>query len=377
MKVLHTIIHGEIAGGQVVCLQIIDALLKNGHQALVVSSSEGPFTKLLRDKGISVFLIPFEKTYSFHRAIQLAKLIKKEKAGLVHTHGMVPANVQARLAARWAGIPCISHIHIANAFNSNAVIRRYQIWLDNWTSGYCYRLIAVSEDTKKSLVEQGITASKIEMIPNGIDPEQTQSVLSREEVFSRFGISPEKRLIGMVGRLCPTKGQEDFLKAAKVVSRQVSNVVWMVIGKDIEFQGLYEKKLRALAKTLGLNGKAIFAGHQPDPLSLINAMEFLVLPSRLEGLPLVILEAMVLRKAVIATKVGGVGEIVEDGKTGILLPADHPDLLAEAMTRLLKNPALTVSMGQAGAQRVCESFPASRGLKRIIELYQEAGIGRP
>lgn len=372
MKILHIVINGEVAGGQIVCQQIIERLLLEGHEALVVSPSEGPFTDRLRKKRIPVFLLPFEKTYSFHRAFQLAGLIKREKVNLVHTHGMVPLNVQARLAARLAKVPCISHIHIANVFNSNPFIRKYQMALDNWTSSLCEKLIAVSESTKRSLVEQGIPSDRIEVVFNGVDPEKIQSVLSREEVFHRFGISSDKRLVGMVGRLCPAKGQDDFLKAVKQVFQQVPNVVWMIVGKDIEFQGFYEKKLRDLAKTLELNGNGVFAGHQDDPLSIINAMEFLVVPSQVEGLPLVILEAMAIGKAVIATRVGGVGELVEDEKTGILLPAGRPELLAEAMAKFLKAPALAVSMGQAGFQRVCKNFTASCGLKRIMELYERS-----
>ena len=156
MKVLYTVINGEIAGGQMVCLQIVEALLRSGYQALVVSPSEGPFTELLREKRIPVFLIPFKKTYSFHRAFQLAKLVQKEKVDLIHSHGTVPVNVHSRLAARLASIPCISHIHAANVFNAHPLIRRYQVVLDNWTSHFCDRLIAVSKATKESLVQQGI-----------------------------------------------------------------------------------------------------------------------------------------------------------------------------------------------------------------------------
>jgi len=372
MKTLHTVIHGEIAGGQIVCLRIIEALHKGGHQALVVSPSRGPFTELLRRKRVPVFFIPFKRTYSFHRAFQLARLIKKEGIDLVYTHGMVPANIHSRLAARLAGVPCISHIHIANVFNQNPLVRRYQIFLDNWTSRFCHRLIAVSQSTKDSLIQQGISGDRIEVIPNGIDCHKIHCRETREEILRKFHLDPKERLVGTIGRLCPTKGQEEFLRVAKGVSQEMPDVVWMVIGKDMEFGGRYETQLRTLAQEGGLNGRVIFTGHQPDPFSLLNALEFFVLPSKLEGMPLVILEAMALKKAVIASAVGGVPEVIVDGKTGILVPAGDSRSLAEAILKLLRNPELAKAMGEAGFERARENFSESEMSRRTLTLCQEA-----
>lgn len=370
MKVLHTAINGEIAGGQKVCLQIMEALLEEGHQAIVVSPNEGPFTELVRKKGIPVFQIPFEKTYSFHRAFQLARLIKKEKVNLVHTHGMVPGNIQARFAACLGGVPCISHIHIANVFNSNPLIRKYQVFLDNWTSKFCYRLIAVSQSTKKSLVDQGIPAERIVVIPNGIDWHEIRARQTREEIISRFNLDTKSRLIGTIGRLCPAKGQEEFLKAAKAVSKKISNAVWFVIGQDMEFSGRYETHLRALARKLDLNGRVIFTGYQADPYSLMNALDLFVLASKAEGMPLVILEAMALKKAVIATAVGGVPEVVQNGRTGILIPPGDSEALIQAMLELLRNPKPVLEMGEAGFQRIRNHFSVSGMIRRVRKIYE-------
>ncbi len=372
MNVLHAVIHGEVAGGQMVCLQIIEALVQQGHQALVISPSEGPFTELLRKKKISVFIMPFEKTYFFHRAFQVANLLRKEKIDLVHSHGTVQMNVHLRLAARWTGIPCISHIHINNVFNSNPLIRAYQVFLDRWTSQFCYRLLAVSKAIKESLVQEGIHHDRIEVIPNGVDCDRLNCRMTRAEVFQRFKIDPDKRLITTIGRLCPNKGQEEFLQGAKQVNEEMSDTAWMIVGKDLEFDGKYEAKLKTLALDLGLDGQVIFTGYQGDPLSLLNACDFFVLPSRMEGMPLVILEAAALKKAVIASAVGGVPEIVQDGVTGILIPPSDPQALAVAMLKLLKAPQLAMDMGDAGFRRVRDHFSTSQMTHRILELYGEA-----
>ena len=371
MKIAHVIVGGEIAGGQVICGRIMEALKKRGDQVIVISPTSGGFTEGLKKDQIPVRFIPFRKTYHFQDAVRLAHIIKAEKVDIVHTHAMVPMNVQARLGARLAGVPSISHIHIANVFSENPFIRGYQTLLDNWTSRFCYKLVAVSEATKKSLVEQGIPSERVEVVLNGISSSEIKCRYERDEMFKKLGLPQDSHLVGVVGRLCPVKGQEEFIRAMAEVCRVIPNVTGIMIGKDAEFGGAYEAKLKSIAKTSGLNGRVIFSGYQPDPFSFINAMDFLVLPSKAEGLPLVVLEAMRLKKAVVATKVGGVSEVVEDGKTGILVSPNDSRSLTQAMLKLLKDRSLTQKMGEAGFEQVRKRFSETRMCDRVLELYDE------
>ncbi|OGW85951.1 MAG: hypothetical protein A3C35_07225 [Omnitrophica bacterium RIFCSPHIGHO2_02_FULL_46_11] len=376
MKVAHVIVGGEIAGGQVICRMILEALRKRGDEVIVISPTSGDFTKSLEQERIRVHFIPFQKTYHIQNAIRLARTIKDEHVDIVHTHAMVPMNVQARLGARLAGIPCISHIHATNTFSANPFIRKYQILFDNWTSRFCNKLIAVSEATKQSLIDQGIPSDRVEVIPNGISTPEVNFRISRDEIFQKLGVPQNHHLIGMVGRLCPLKGQEEFIKAMTEVCRIIPNVTGVIIGKDTEFGGAYEAKLKGITKASGLNGRIIFSGHQADPFSFINAMDFLVLLSKTEGLPLVILEAMSLQKPVVATNVGGIPELVEDGKTGILVPPNNSNMLVQAMLRLLQNHSLTQEMGEAAFERVRERFSKERMCERILNLYDELAFHR-
>ena len=370
MKVAHVIISGEVAGGQMVCGQIIEALKKRGDEVLVVSPTAGAFTERLKQNNVSIYFIPFDKTYHFQNAFRLWRILKKERVDLVHTHGMVPMNVQARLASKWAGVPCISHIHIANVFNPNPIVRRYQMFLDNWTSGFSSKLIAVSQATRQSLVRQGIAGERIEVIPNGVRENGTVH-MSKEEVFKKLGISENHSLIGMVGRLCPTKGQEEFLKSVAEVSRAIPNVIGVIIGKDTEFNGTYERRLRAISHELGLSKRVLFLGYQEDPRPYIHAMDFLILPSKVEGMPLVILEAMALKRAVVAHQVDGVSEVVEDGITGILVSPNAPQTLTLSIVKLLQNPSLSKKMGEAGFEKMRQFYSESRMSARVLELYDE------
>lgn len=370
MKVAHVVVSGEIAGGQIICLKMIEALKKRGGEAIVISPTAGVFTHGLTKDQIPVHFLPFRKTYHFHNAFQLAGILKREGVHLVHTHGMINSNVHARIASRLAHVPYVSHIHIANVFNPNPMIRRYQVFLDNWTSGFSGQLIAVSEATKQSLVEQGILPDRIRVVLNGVN-ERLNIQLSREEVFKKLSIDQDSRLIGMVGRLCPVKGQEEFMMAMARVFRQIPEAIGIVIGHDAEFKGAYERKLLKMAEKLGFGRRMIFTGYQSDPISLIHAMEFFVLPSRAEGLPLVALEAMSLQKAVVASCVGGVSEAVQDGKTGILVPPENVDALTRAILKLLSDPPLSRTMGEAGRERVQKYFSEARMCERVLNVYDE------
>jgi len=373
MKALHVVVGGELAGGQIVCRQIIKTLRDKGHQSMVVSPNEGAFTERLKLEGVPVFYIALKKTYSFHRAIQLASLIRREKVDLVHTHAMVASNVQSRIAARLAGVPCVSHIHIANVFHKHPVVRAYQQCLDNGTSHFCEKMIAVSESTRQSLILQGIPSGRIVTIPNGVRVRETDLGVERAELLRRFKIHSEGPVVGMIGRLCPTKGQEEFLKAIQQITREIPDLTGVMIGKDIEFRGVYEARLKNLAQEYKLNGRMVFAGHQEDPFPWIQAMDFLVLPSKAEGMPLVLLEAMSMKKAVVASAVGGVPEVVEDGITGILVPPGDSDVLAKAILKLLKDPRLAASMGEAGFQRVQNFYTEEMSMQQVMNVYAELG----
>lgn len=367
MNVAHVVINGEVAGGQVIAGRIIDALRARGNRAILISSGRGAFTEKLEREGIQVYEIPFAKTYHIHHALSLLQIFRKEKVDIVHTHGMLPVNIPSRLASKMAGIPCFSHIHIANVFSQNPLLARYQLFLDRWTAGFCHQLIAVSQATKESLIRENLAPERIEVIPNGIDFDSVKPVKPREEVMRMLGIGADQRLVGMAGRLCPVKGQEELLHAMAQVVREIPDVSAFVIGKDMEFKGRYAAKLDVLTNQLGLRGRVIFAGHQSDPYSFINAADVFVLPSKAEGLPLVLLEAMALGKTIVASRVDGIPEVIEDGKTGLLVPPGDSKALARAILTLLSDRDAS-RLGKAAFLAV-RNFDAARMCGRILELY--------
>jgi glycosyltransferase involved in cell wall biosynthesis len=372
LKILYPVIDGEITGGNVVCLRIIERSLERGYQVVVNSPKPGKFTDILKAKGIKVYNVDIRRTFYFWNALKLACIIKRDGINLVHSHTPLAGTVLSRIAGWLAGVPVISHAHIWDFFNRNPLIGKYQFFL-NWFSSrfFCARIIAVSESVKLDIIKQGIIAGKISVIHNGINLDKLSPEENITPIREEFGLKPNQQIIGMVARICYNKGQHVLIQAAQEVVRKCPNAVFIFVGEDLLRGGEYRKKLEDLANDLGLKQQVIFAGYRADIIEFMRALDLFVLPSAFEGLAIVILEAMAASKPVIASLEGGTPEIVVDGHTGTLVTFGDSDKLAKTIIYYLKNPEISKKMGKLGHKRVKEHFSLSRMLDKLIDIYQE------
>lgn len=169
----------------------------------------------------------------------------------------------------------------------------------------------------------------------------------------------DRQVIGVVGRLHPSKGHPVFLRAAARLAQERPSVEAAIVGGPAPGREKYEHELHSLAAALGLHDAVRFAGHQSDPIPWLDALDVVVLPAHVEGLPLVLVEAMALGKPVVASAVGGVPELIEDGRSGLLVRPGDADALAAAIARVLDDPALAARLGAAGRERA-EDFSEER-----------------
>jgi glycosyltransferase involved in cell wall biosynthesis len=373
LKIIYPVIDGEVTGGNIICLRIIEESLKSGYQVVVNSPTEGKFTDILRARGIKVYNLDTRRTFRIDNAIKLACLIKKENVNLIHSHGPLGVTILSCLAGWLAAVPVINHAHIGDFPSANCLIRLYH-YLFNWITSrfFCARVIAVSESVKKTMIKQGVSADKITVVYNGIDTDTIgDSVRSSIEIRKSFGLNENQRIIGEIGRLCKFKGQRVLIESASQVLKKFPEAIFMLVGEDLEGRGKYRKELEDLTGELGLKQNIIFTGYRQDVMDLLNTFDIFVLPSLDEGLPVVILEAMAAEKAVIATAVGGTPEIVIDGQTGTLISAENSDKLAEAIIYHLENPEVSKSMGQMGQARVKQFFSLSQMLDKVMDMYKK------
>lgn len=365
MRILHLVIGGDVAGGQVVALQLARAARERGHDVGFVSPTDGPFLELARREGFDVHLIDVSRTFRLGGLLALAGLLRRTCTDVLHTHTQIAPNVLGRVAARLAGARVVSHLHIENYFRPNRLARAFHRTLDNATARLCARIVAVSEGTRRALLDQGYPADRIEVVYNGIELDGAPS--SDGRLRREFGLPPDAPLVGEIARLAAVKGQRELIEALV----QVPEARAVLIGEDIEQGGAYQTELERLAERLAVRERVVFAGYRSDAPALLADLDLIVLPSSSEGLPIVLLEAMARAKPVIATPVGGTPELVVDGETGLLVPPGDPEALATAIRRLLADPELARRLGETGRERVRERFSASAQAERILALYEE------
>lgn len=378
MKVLYPIIDGEITGGNIICLEIIEEALRRGYGVVVNSPTQGKFTQLLREKGIKVYNINTRRTFRLDSALKLIYLIKKEKISIIHSHAPFAGTVLSRLAGWMAGIPVINHVHMPY-FMELVPIKKWYQFLLNWITSRFIRVksIAVSEFVKNEIIKQGTPLERIIVVYNGIGLDGIRYKNNPAKVREEFGLRQDHFIIGEVGRLGLDKGQHTFIKAAEKVIKDYPDAVFMIVGEELTKKKEYRKALERLVSDLGLEEKIIFTGYRADVMDLMSIFEILVLPSPFaEGLAVVILEAMAAKKPVIATSVGGNPEIVVDGQTGTLIPPQDPAKLTEAIEYHLSHPEASKQMGAKGYERVKQHFSLSEMLGRVMDIYNGLLTGK-
>lgn len=378
LRILYPVIDGEITGGNIIALRIIEEDLRSGYGVVVNSPTEGKFTRLLKEKGLKVYHIDTRKTFRLDSAFRLAYVIKKEGINLIHSHTPLPGTVLSRLSGWVAGIPVINHTHNPEFINRNPLIGVFQSLLI-WVTGRIFRarIIAVSGFVKTEIVKQGSPEDKVTVIYNGIALDNVDIKNSRLKIRAEFGLKENQPIITEVGRLGNDKGQHILIRAAPYVMEKFPDAVFMIVGEDLWKNGEYRRELEEMSADLGVKEKIIFTGYRSDIMDLMNASDLFVLPSVFtEGLPVVILEAMLAGKAVIASAVGGSPEIVVDAKTGTLVPPGDPDKLAEAIIYHLGNPEISRRLAENGYEFLKQRFTLTRMLDKTMGIYQELMVNR-
>ncbi|MBE9214511.1 glycosyltransferase [Plectonema cf. radiosum LEGE 06105] len=371
-KILYPIIDGQVTGGNIVCLHLIEAALNQGWDVLVNSPSEGRFCDILREKKVKVYHLDTTRSFNWLSAVKMAQLINKEDVSLVHAHAPFAGSIISALSGKLAGVPVIIHAHLQDSLSSNYFIRSYQNLMNYWTNrNCCDAIIAVSHQVKDALITEGFDSRKFHVVHNGTHVNHQQI---NTDICNELNIPEDIPVVIHVGRLCKSKGQHLLLQAAANLHQLGQETVYLIVGKDLEQDGAYLTYLKDMAQKLGINNLVYFLGHRADIPQLLALSDLLVLPSYTEGLPLVILEAMAAGLPVIATPVGGIPEVVIHQETGLLVPIEDVPALADAMLKLLQNPHVRNEMGNKGLEMVNKDFSVEKMCREVFDIYEKIGL---
>ncbi len=357
-------IHGiaEIGGAERELLSILDHLPQFGYQALVVCPERGPLAVELDRRGTrrqSVDLPPWRKLFAYHRRAsairELRGVVMEARPSLVHVNDIwwVPQTLRGCLGL---GVPVIAHVRQEI---EPSKVRRYDLEKADL-------VLPVSRQIHQSLELGGVLPERVRTLYSGLDMARVPQSENGQRVRHLYGIPAQAPLIGTVANLFPRKGHGIMLRALPVILASAPDVHYLIVGGG---NAAYEQALRRQAETLQVDGHVHFAGFQESVYPSLAALDIYVHPALMEGFGIAVLEAMAMGKPVVATKTGGVPEIVEDGETGVLVSPGDPDSLARAIVDLLRDAPGRADMGTAGRHRVESHFTATVMMRHLADAY--------
>ena len=367
IRVLYVHGIGEIGGAEKDLLSYLCLLDRNEFRPHVVCPGSGTLIEEVEKLHVPVVALqlpPWRKlknTFQIPWAVwKLVKIFRQWNIDIVHVNDYWWAPV-AYLAAKVCRIPVIVHIR-----QQIEPVRITQYWLDK--PDY---LFPVSKDIEHVVLSMAVTPSHVHVTYSGIDLNRFCHAESQYEIRQRYGLKEDQLIIGTVANLFPRKGYEYLLEALVEVKEAIPNISCFIVGEGAMS---YQKKLVQLVEKLGLISNVIFAGFQKNVNQFVNVFDVFVLPSIMEGFGIVLLEAMALRKAIVACRVGGIPEVITDGVTGILVPPKDSNALAKAIVGLITDDKAKQRFGEAARKVVEERFSQEMAMKRIENLYRDLRI---
>ncbi|MDD5432467.1 MAG: glycosyltransferase family 4 protein [Candidatus Omnitrophica bacterium] len=299
----------------------------------------------------------------------LCSIFKKENFDIVHTH-TAKAGALGRLAAYFSGIRHVVHMpHGSNFYGYfNFFASKSIVLIERLLAMFTYKFLALSELEKKELLEFGVSREgKIEVVPSGLEMGfKNVDIKKALEKKIKFGFKDNQRIVGMVCRLEVVKGVEYFVRAAIEVSKIDNGAGFIIVG-----EGSMRSKLERIVKENNLDNRVVFTGWRDDVEEIISFLDIMVQPSLNEAIGRVLLEAQGLGVPVIATKVGGIPEIVRDNETGVLVASKNIQELSSAILRLLKDDNFRLSLSENGKKWVDDKFSSKKMMEKIESVYQE------
>lgn len=289
-----------------------------------------------------------------------------QRIDILHTHSFRP-NLYGRMAGvlcRHAGIRLIAHYH--NHYDDKWREDAAALPLERSLAPSTDAMIAVSRQVAEHVAKSvGIARDGIEVIENGVDAERFAGI-DRAAARKVLGLDPNAMTIGLVGRVCEQKGQTDLVEAAVLLTKAQPNLHFVVFG-DIEDKTLHSRLVRRLGEA-GLDRCFTFMGHVADTPAAFASSDIVVAPSRWEGFPLVVAEAMAAGRPIVAAGVGAVPDMLRDGATGVVVPPRDPARLADAIATLIAAPQRRNAMA-AAARDEAARFSWQRASDRVAEIY--------
>lgn len=350
MNILQISSASSFGGGERYVADLTNALVARGHDVYVAVRPGSPLPSHLQLPSEKIVTLPLRNALDVQSARELDRFVGRKKIDVVHAH-MARDYSLAAYAARRHGTKFIVTRHVLFKLNR----------LHRHTLARATRVIAVSEAVAKELrANQVVSDNRIEVIPNGIDVER----------FRKIGLpAGTSHLVGSIGELRTLKRHDDFIRAAALILKKFPETNFVLAGVDTSPTGELRKQLEQLVVELKLTDRFRFLGWLDEAEKLLGAMDVFVSASETESFGLAIVEAMAAGCAVVATATEGAKEVIEDQKTGILVPIGDVEQLAQSVIDLLSNDEKRESIATQSVQSAAKKFSLTRMVDEIEKVY--------
>jgi glycosyltransferase involved in cell wall biosynthesis len=345
-------------GGEAQLELLMKGLTSAGHQVELAAASQAAITRRTKELGLPTHNVPIAGSLDAKAAWKLRRIFSDGSFDIIHSHSSHAHGVSV--------LACFGH----PARPLHVVSRRVDFRIGrNPMSAWKYRrgadvFLAISTGVRDVLIRCGVNPQKIKLVPSGIDLSKFERIKDAGYIRDEFSLHEARGIVGNVAALAPHKAQVDFIDAAAVVDQALGGISFLIVG-----EGELRRKLERRVEERGLAGKLIFTGFREDPLEILSVFDCFVMSSRLEGLCTSIMDAQILGVPVVATKTGGIPDLVEHEKTGLLAPPGRPDRLAEAIIRMLSESELRDTCVRLAKKKVGQ-YDYQNMVDGTIDAYQ-------
>lgn len=365
MRIAHCIHGVGLGGAQQVIKFIVAGSDPQRFEHFVYASQSGVFHRQIEGAGATVRILPRHlPKFDPFWVRRLRRAMREDEIDVVHTH-LFGDSLHGYLAAQSDRRPVVMTLHNTAESRSPLQRRGYR-----WLIDRCRITVACAEFVRRSfLADAGVEPGAIRAIPNAIDlPPAADPEAARSLVVERLGVRPGAVVLVGIGRMVPQKAFDALIDACAALRRQTETDFQLVLFGEGELLA----DLRAQAARAGLEQTVIFAGFRPDVRELLPGIDAVVFSSLQEGLPIAMLEAMASARALVATRVGGIPEAVDDDVEALVVPPQDAAALQHALHRAITEPELRRRLGEAARQRFERDFAAERMVASYEDLYREA-----
>ena len=293
----------------------------------------------------------------------LVRVINSNRIDIVHTHGY-RSDILGLIASKITKRPLVSTVHGWTSESSKVILYEY---IQKKIMRYLDMIMPVSQQIYDELLEKGMNRQRMRKVSNIIDYRSFETIKNHHNLRSQYNIHKDSPVIGTVGRLGKEKGHIVFLQAIGIVKQHYPNIKALIIG-----EGDQKEELSKFVTKERMDETVCFCGFQKNVAEFYSLFDIFVLPSVTEGLPLVLLEAMYFKKPIVASKVGGIPEVIVHGLTGELVPPGEPIPFAESILRFLDDKSYAKKVGTAGHKYLLKNFNPEGWIQAIENVYQSA-----